>query len=141
MSAPLRIAEVEKLSHDAKANVLAGRGTLLLAERGLTRWIGGCWDNRAFAAYRGDDCVGVLAFTEDDTDLSIRVTLAHVAAGAGSMVLAALCGALRARYRHTPFRTVEFTWHEGNPDMANAAARLGARVVRHTAEIDIGSAK
>lgn len=134
----MHIVELEKLTNSRAACVAAYVGHAELTAAVDQRYPSFRYDTPALAAMDGERCAGIVAYSLDDDDALICVRFAAVAPDyRHKPVLAGLLSHLRAKFRRQAWRAIEFTYHEANPLMAHAASRLGARVVTHTAQIDI----
>lgn len=137
----ITIVEIDKLSHSRAATITAQRGALLLMERGITNYPAS-WDSKALAAMSGEACVGILTIKEDEDDLTVTVTHAHVTTeGRSLMALGGLLVRLREKYRGTKFKEIWFTYHEANDDMAGAAKAFGAEIALYRAKYVIPAAE
>src|SRR6188768_3081353 len=116
----MRLAEVEKLSHDQVGIAAAYRAGVILHDRGWVRYPAHSWDKPAILAYEGDRCVGGINFAEDDDDLTMRVHFAWCDPDFPA-ALVAMLALFRRRIRASRCRDVQFTFHEGNEPMAKAA--------------------
>lgn len=137
----MKIVELEKLTQSLGAVRLAYAGLAELMAAVDQRYASFRYDAPALAAMDGDQCAGILVYSLDDEDGVVCVRFAAVAPAYRTRpVLAGLLSHLRAKFKGQQYRAIEFTYHDDNPLMSHAAARLGATVITHTAHVGIPNA-
>ena len=132
----ITIIELPKLSQSHAALTAAYRGGFVLQEQGWTRYPAASWNKPAIVAMAGDQCVGVLNFSEDDDDLILSIDFAfadpqHPAA------LTMMLARFRSKYRGSRFESIRFTCHPGNEQMMKAVAVMGLSPVSSSYRVPI----
>lgn len=134
----MQIVELEKLTQSRAAVALAHAGLVELMAAADQRYAPFNYNAPALSAMDGDKCAGVVVYRLDDDDSVVVVHMASIdPAYRTKPVLAGLLSRLRAKFKGQKYRAIEFTYHDANPLMRDAAARLGAAVVTHTAQVGI----
>lgn len=130
----MKIDVLPALCLDQMAALAAARASVALMERFGLRFHVEIWDGPTIVAREGEQVIGLIQHSRDDTQRKMHVDFAW-ADPSFPRALLAMAARLRAIVREAQATRLTFACHPGNEQMAKLARVLKARVVSTSYEI------